>query len=46
MRRYQLACEKLYMRQLDELYKHRRETAPWNEVAFTGRYFRPTAARF
>jgi hypothetical protein len=46
VRRYQLACEKLYMRQLDELYKHRRETAQRDEVAFTGRYFRPTAVRF
>ena len=46
LRRYELSCEKLFFRHMDEVYRRRAEKSQRGEPAHTGGYFRPSADWF
>jgi hypothetical protein len=46
LRRYELSCEKLFFRHMDEVYRRRAEKARRGEPAHIGGYFRPSPEWF
>ena len=46
LRRYEIACERLFFRHIDEVYRQRAEKAQRGEPAHTGGYFRPSPTWF
>ena len=46
MRRYQHSCNLFFLRCLDELEKHRKQTFEWSKKGVGTRYYRPTPAWF
>ena len=46
LRRYEVSCEKLFFRHMDEVYRRRAEKAKRGEPAHVGGYFRPSPTWF